>query len=146
MRSGPCVCIPSVRQGAGRGGRTDTCRSCRFHRRSRVRCISLAIRARFCLIADFVFSLLTSRLQLKTPLSDVSRFATEGTSWSRFLGPVRGCSSGGSSSRCSSSSGRSSNSGFMCLLILKCILNLLHCQIGLCEQGGCQSRVFRALE
>jgi len=91
---------------------------------------------------DFEVSLLTSslaffasHLKLKTPLSDMSRPATEGTDWFQFLGLARGCRSSGSSGSGSYRGGScSSNSSFMCLLILKHILNLLHCQIRLCRQ------------
>jgi len=140
MRSGPCVCVPGVRKRAGRGGKTNTCRSCRLSRSwgilgriglaSAIRAPILRIRSRL-LLLYLLLCLLAGIGKLEATLNSMSRFATEGTHetgrWSGCLRASRG--------RCSGSSGDSSSSSNpMRLFVFEGILDLLHCQFGLCKQ------------
>src|SRR5712691_8192111 len=84
MRSGPSVCIPGIRQGAGRGGKTDTCRSCRLHRSLLfLGCISpaLALRASIFRVIRGIFGHLLGPLagifKLEATLNGVPILATE---------------------------------------------------------------------
>ena len=112
-------------------------------------CVRVLSRISFALAkirTSVLFCLLAGLFKLVALLSDMSISATERTDAFRLIGTARSRSRG--SSRCGgdSSSSSSCNSGFVSLLILQGILNLLHCQFGLCKQGGGQSRVLSALE